>query len=119
MSPFSLPYTAKRATRRPTSPFRSFAVGEHGARLGVPALLTSPAPGFATLDHPPQRHLCWGRSCSSSHSLRVSYAQSDRVPRESLDVPEDLPKEGPRQVAFGKLEDEVPRMPDEAPAGLE
>ena len=25
----------------------------------------------------------------------------------------------PRQVALGQLKDEVPRMPDEAPAGLE
>ena len=41
------------------------------------------------------------------------------MPRESLDAPEDLPKETPCQRAFGKLEDEVPGMPDEAPAGLE
>ncbi len=41
------------------------------------------------------------------------------MPRESLDAPEYLPTEAPRQVAFGQLEDEVPRMPDEAPAGLE
>jgi hypothetical protein len=41
------------------------------------------------------------------------------MPRESLDAPDNLPKETPCQVAFGQLEDEVPRMPDEAPAGLE
>ncbi len=41
------------------------------------------------------------------------------MPRESLDAPEDLPKQVSRQVALGQLEDEVPRMPDEAPAGLE
>ena len=41
------------------------------------------------------------------------------MPRESLDALENLPKEGPRQVAFGQLEDDVPRMPDEASAGLE
>lgn len=40
------------------------------------------------------------------------------VPRESLDAPEDLPKEPPRQMAFGQLEDVVPGMPDEAPTGL-
>jgi len=39
--------------------------------------------------------------------------------RESPDVPENLPREAPRQVALGQLEHEVPRMPDEAPAGLE
>ena len=41
------------------------------------------------------------------------------MPRESLDAPENLPKKRRRQVAFGKLEDEVPSMPDEAPPGLE
>jgi len=40
-------------------------------------------------------------------------------PRESLDAPEDLPKQALGQVVFGKLEDEVPRVPDEAPPGLE
>ena len=41
------------------------------------------------------------------------------MPRESLAAPEDLPTQALRQVAFGQLEDTVPRMPDEAPAGLE
>ena len=41
------------------------------------------------------------------------------MPREPLDAPENLPKQAPCQVAFGQLEDKVPRMPDEAPAGLE
>jgi hypothetical protein len=41
------------------------------------------------------------------------------MPRESLDAPDNLPKQALRQVAFGQLEDEVPRMPDEGPAGLE
>jgi len=39
--------------------------------------------------------------------------------RESLDALENLPKQAPCQVALGQLEDEVPRMPDKAPAGLE
>ena len=38
---------------------------------------------------------------------------SGRVPRESLDAPEDLSKQALRQVAVGQLEDEVPRMTDE------
>ena len=33
------------------------------------------------------------------------------MPRESLDAPEDLPTQALRQVAFGQLEDTVPRMP--------
>jgi hypothetical protein len=41
------------------------------------------------------------------------------VPRESLDAPKNLPKEGSRQVALGEVQDEVPGMPDEASAGLE
>ncbi len=41
------------------------------------------------------------------------------MPRESLDAPEDLPKQAPRQGALGQLEDVVPGVPDQAPAGLE
>jgi hypothetical protein len=37
---------------------------------------------------------------SSSLSLRMCGSRSRRVPRESLDAPENLPKEGLRQVAF-------------------
>jgi len=41
------------------------------------------------------------------------------MPPESLNAPEDLIKEAPRQVAFGHLQGEVARVADEAPAGLE
>ena len=41
------------------------------------------------------------------------------MPRESFDAPENLPQEIPCQGAFGQLEDEVPGMPEEPPAGLE
>ena len=41
------------------------------------------------------------------------------MPRESLDAPENLLEEAPRQVALGELQDEVPGMPDQASAGLE
>jgi len=41
------------------------------------------------------------------------------VPREPLDALENLPKEAPRQVAFGELQGKVPGMPDEPRAGLE
>jgi len=41
------------------------------------------------------------------------------VLREPLDALENLPKEAPGQATLGKLEHEVPRMPNQAPAGLE
>jgi hypothetical protein len=41
------------------------------------------------------------------------------VPRESLDAPENLPKEAPRQVAFSELQAEIPGMSDEPRAALE
>jgi hypothetical protein len=41
------------------------------------------------------------------------------VPPQPLDALENLPKERPGQVAFGKLEGEVPRVPDQSSAGLE
>ncbi len=41
------------------------------------------------------------------------------MPRVPLDALENLPKEAPRQVAFGELQGEVPGVPDEPRAGLE
>jgi hypothetical protein len=41
------------------------------------------------------------------------------MPCESLDAPENLPKEALRQVAFGQLQDEVSGKANEPPAGLE
>ena len=46
-------------------------------------------------------------------------SRSRGVPRKSLDPPEDLPKERRSQEALSQLQDEVPGMPDEAPAGLD
>src|SRR5882762_4019917 len=72
---------------------------------------------LAARGHPPQRHS--RRGSPRSHSLPVLSARSSRMPRESLDALENLPKEAPGQVAFGQLEDEVPGVPNETPAGLE
>lgn len=72
---------------------------------------------LAARDHAPQRYSHPGSP--SSHSLPVLSARSGRVPRELLDALENLPEEAPRQVALGQLENEVPSMPEEAPAGLE
>jgi hypothetical protein len=38
---------------------------------------------------------------------------------KALNVPENLPKQTSRQVAFGQLPDEVPGVPNEAATGLE
>ena len=56
-----------------------------------------------------------GSSHSASPFLRVPSARSGRVPRQSLDAPDNLPKQALRQVALHKLEDEVPGMSDAAP----
>src|SRR3989454_9214375 len=42
-----------------------------------------------------------------------------RVPRQPLDARPDLPEQNPCQAAFGKLQDEVSGMPNEAATGLE
>ncbi len=42
-------------------------------------------------------------------------ARSCRVPRESLGARDDLPEQRPCQVAFRKLQGEVPSVADEAP----
>ena len=49
----------------------------------------------------------------------ASRGRSRRVPPQPLDALENLPKERPGQVAFGELQREVPRVPNEASAGLE
>lgn len=41
------------------------------------------------------------------------------MPRELLDARDDLPEQGPCQVVSGKLQGEVPSMPEEETAGLE
>ena len=41
------------------------------------------------------------------------------MPGESLDAPEDLPKEAPRQMTFSELADNVPRVPEEAHARVQ
>src|SRR2546428_1993011 len=48
-----------------------------------------------------------------------SAASSRRVPRQPLDARHDLPEQNPCQAAFGKLQDEVSGMPNEAATGLE
>ncbi len=58
-------------------------------------------------------------SASASHALAPCATAIRSVPRESLDGPENLPEEGPRQAALSQLQDEEPRVPDEAAAGLE
>src|SRR6266850_5764141 len=50
--------------------------------------------------------------------LRARPSRSHGVPCEALDAPENLPAEALCQVALGKLEDEVPDMPDQAPPVL-
>jgi hypothetical protein len=70
------------------------------------ALLAPRVPRSAPLGDPPQRDPGQRRSCFPSGQS----ARSRRMPRESLDTPEDLPKESRCQVALGQLQDEVPSM---------
>jgi hypothetical protein len=46
-------------------------------------------------------------------------ARLRRMPRESLDARNDLPEESPSQVAFGKLQSEIPGMLDQPATRLE
>ena len=41
------------------------------------------------------------------------------MPRELPDARDDLPKQAPRQVALGQLQDEVAAVSNQTPAGLE
>jgi len=72
-------------------------------------------PALAAAVSPPQRH----SRCRPAVSQRGPSARSRRVPRKLLDACHDLPEQGLCQVAFGELQGEVPRMPDEASARVE
>ena len=84
--------------------------------LGASGPLTARSRTVALGDRRPQRHPPRVARLSPSPTLS---AGSGRVPRQPLDAPENLPKEVARQVVLGQLEDEVPRMPDQATARLE
>jgi len=53
----------------------------------------------------------------SIQSWSLTSLQQRLFTRESLDAPDDPPKEALSQLAFGQLQDEVPGMSDEASAG--
>ena len=74
--------------------------------------------GFALSSRPFSRH-AYRVGLRSSCPRSVCGPRSGRVPRQSLDAPENLPEQARRQVALGELQDEVPGMPDQASAGLE
>src|SRR5262249_5829674 len=78
----------------------------------APALLISHLPRAG---RPPWPHSRRRQTCSPPGWSDWSR----RMPGEPLDAPENLPKEAARQVAFGKLQGEVPSMADEASPRLE
>jgi len=71
--------------------------------LKRPALLTPRASGRAPCAHPTAETPPPGSIRSSSHALCVLWSRSGRMPRESLDAPEDVPTQALRQVVFGQL----------------
>jgi hypothetical protein len=87
--------------------------------LANPGACLTGASGLGHTDRAVERHRRRVVSRRPFPPIPVRSSVSRRMPRESLDALENLPKEAPGQVAFGQLEDEGPRMPDEAPAGLE
>jgi hypothetical protein len=75
-----------------------------------------PTSEFAPPRGPFQRH---PRSVDLTHALApLRGPRSGRVPRQSLDAPNNLPEQARRQVALGELQDEVPGVPDQAPPVL-
>jgi hypothetical protein len=71
------------------------------------------------LDPSVQRHLLrFDFRCSLS-PLLLWGPRSSRMPRESLDAPENPAEQGGCQVALGELQDDVPGVPNEAATGLE
>jgi hypothetical protein len=62
---------------------------------------------FGQSDGPVQRHLRCFDPRFSSPSVCLCRARSGWMPRKSLDPPEHLPEQAPRQVTFGQQEDEA------------
>src|SRR6266851_2690793 len=103
--------------RRAPSPVLPGRNTSHGNVLGTSVMLTAQVPKVCPRRPPASETPRPGRP--AFHPLRTPSARSGRVPRESLDAAENLPKEASRQVAFGESQGEVPGMPDEASARLE
>src|SRR4029453_10269339 len=77
---------------RPTGPSRGAREADGPSSEAVPSATIRPR------DTPT-------RNAPFSLSLRVRPSRSRGVPCESLDARDNLPKEAPRQVAFGQLQD--------------
>jgi hypothetical protein len=58
-------------------------------------------------------------TCSPEFPIWTDCRPHGGVHLESLDAPDDLPKQALCQVALGQLEHEGPGMSDQPPAGLE
>src|SRR5262245_51611258 len=117
--PISAPMTA---STEPPVPSVSSSTRPNTSAAVILAAPGRVRPGESAVGHselPLWRHPRCIATPSSSPSLRVRQSGSGRMPRESLDAPENLPEEAPGQVALGQLEDEVSGVPNEAPAGLE
>jgi hypothetical protein len=102
---------------RDAAPTRSsFRNTSHSLLLRRPTPLTQPrAEGL-----PPVTAILGDTPAGDDPAPVSAHAPSSRrMPCELLDAPENLPKEAPGQVTFGQLEDEVPSVSNEAPAGLE
>jgi len=106
---------AERTTWRLTNPLWPFVLGDRDSSRG-PAPLIAQVPRAsrhclrASETLPPRQHTCCQQGAVRSITA---------VPCEPLDACDVLPEQGSCQVAFGQLEDEVPGVPNEAPAGLE
>src|SRR5712692_10058304 len=83
----------RRGVPEPIQPIRTV--------LAAPAQPIANVPRLAAADYPPQRRSRQGRPLLT-HSLQVRLSRSGRAPHESFAARDDVPEEGPCQVAFGQ-----------------
>lgn len=107
------PHDGVHGAARPRRSTRQHVPIRQGQSFGQP--LRSVPPSFPRLVTPTVAF----KDTPAESPLTIAFtplgSRSRRVPCESLDAPENLPKEAPCQGALGKLQDEVPGMSDEAP----
>src|SRR5712692_6247538 len=87
--------------------------------LANPGACVTGASGLGHTDRAVERRRRRVASRRPFPPIPVRSSVSRRMPRESLDAPDDLRKQALSQLAFGQLQDEVPGMSDEASAGPE
>ena len=116
--PIAVPATASTEPPVPSASSSTRPTTSTTVILPNPGRLCGPLLASLVTDHVMHRHRRRAAVRCSIPVLPVQDSGSGRMPRESLDAPENLAKEASCQVALSQLEDEVPACRMRRPPGL-